>query len=350
MRNTVAQTFFLLAITLLGCSSDPPKPTPTEQSQDSHATLAEELPEIPSVAPVPAILPPIVARIDGSTTITREELERAVRANETKAGQVVPPQFRDLVYRRVLDQLIDFYLLLKESERRQVVTTTDEVESEIARVRSSYPTSQAFDEQLIEWGTSLETLREETRKDLLVAKTIEMELETVLEIEDETVRAFYDQHPGQFATGELVQASHILIGISPTASAIERRQSLETARALRDQAITNSADFADLARRHSTDEATANNGGDLGMIERGQTGESFESALFALEIDEISPVVESPFGFHIIKAGRRQTGTITPFPQVRTQIRSILLQQERQLVMSAFLSDLRKAGNVEILI
>ena len=177
-----------------------------------------------------------------------------------------------------------------------------------------------------------------------------MELRTVLEIEDETVREFYNQHPGQFATGELVQASHILIGLSPTASAIERGQSLETARALRDQAITGNADFADLARRHSTDEATASNGGNLGMIERGQTGESFERALFSLELDEISPVVESQFGFHIIKAGRRQEGTITPFQEVRAQIRSILLQQERQLTMSSFLSYLRKAGNVEILI
>ena len=86
------------------------------------------------------------------------------------------------------------------------------------------------------------------------------------------------------------------------------------------------------------------------MIERGQTGESFERALFSLELDEISPIVESPFGFHIIKAGRRQEGTITPFQQVRTQIRNILLQQERQLRMSSFLSNLRKAGNVEILI
>ena len=312
--------------------------------------MAEDSPDIPSVTPVPSMLPPIVARINGSTTVTREELERAVRANETKAGQVVPPQFRDLVYRRVLDQLIDFYLLLEESEKRQIIATNDEVESEIARVRNSYPTPQTFDEQLEEWGTSLDTLREETRKDLMVAKTIEMELETALDIEDETAQAFYDQHPGQFTTGELVQASHILIGISPTASTIERGQSLQTATELRSQAITSNADFADLARRHSTDEATASNGGDLGMIERGQTGESFENALFSLEPDEISPVVESPFGFHIIKAGQRQKGTIAPFQQVRDQIRSILVQQERQLLMSSFLSNLRKAGNVEILI
>ncbi len=317
---------------------------------DAHAAEVAESHDIPSVTPVPAILPPIVARISGSTTVTREELERAVRANETKAGQVVPPQFRDLVYRRVLDQLIDFYLLLQEAERRQVIATADEVDSEIERVRSSYETPQAFEEKLEEWETSLETLREETRKDLLVAKTIEMELETALAIDDETVRAFYDQHPGQFSTGELVHASHILIGVSPTASEAERRQSSQTAKDLRIQIINNDADFADLARRYSTDEATANNGGELGMIERGQTGESFENALFALKSGEISPVVESPFGFHIIKAGQRQEGAITPFQRAQTQIRNILVQQKRQLLMSSFLSNLRKDGNVEILI
>ena len=177
-----------------------------------------------------------------------------------------------------------------------------------------------------------------------------MELETALDIEDETAQAFYDQHPRQFTTGELVQASHILIGISPTASTIERGQSLQTATELRSQAITSNADFADLARRHSTDEATASNGGDLGMIKRGQIGEPFESTLFSLNPGEISPVVESQFGFHIIKAGQRDEGTITPFPEARDHIRSILLQQERQLLMSSFLSNLRKAGNVEILI
>jgi len=335
---------------LSGCSSGEQDNTPVPVSQNAHAALPEDSPDISSVKPVPSMLPPIVARINGSTTVTREELERAVRANETKAGQVVPPQFRDQVYRRVLDQLIDFYLLLEESERRQVVATNDEVKSEIARVRNSYPTSQAFDEQLELWGTSLETLREETHKDLLVAKTIEMELEPALEIENEKVRAFYDQHPGQFATGELVQASHILIGIAPTAGATERRRSLETARELLDQIVASTAEFADLARQYSTDEATASNGGDLGMIERGQTGEPFESALFALQPGEISPVIESQFGFHIIKAGQRQEGTIAPFQLVREQIRSILLQQERQLLMSSFLSNLRKAGNVEILI
>ena len=61
-------------------------------------------------------------------------------------------------------------------------------------------------------------------------------------------------------------------------------------------------------------------------------------------------MVESPFGFHIIKAGQRQEGEITPFQQVSDQIRSMLLQQERQLLMSTFLADLRKDGNVEILI
>ena len=80
-----------------------------------------------------------------------------------------------------------------------------------------------------------------------------MELETALAIDDETVRAFYDQHPGQFSTGELVHASHILIGVSPTASEAERRQSSQTAKDLRIQIINNDADFADLARRYSTD-------------------------------------------------------------------------------------------------
>lgn len=348
----VSRIFVLLFSLGLGtCAPDIPADgvsTHTDTDEGEAATVPSDAPPLAEVVPVPAKLPAVVARINGSD-LTRDELERAIRAAETQAGQVVPPQFRDQVYRRVLDRLIDFHLLLQESRTREMVVDDAEVDAEIARIRDGYPTVEAFEQQLRDWNSSVDALGEETRKDLLITKTVETELVSTVALEDEAIRAFYHQHPGQFTGTEAMQASHILVGTSSNADSAARDQARGAAAALRERATATGADFAALAREHSTDEGTAANGGDLGLIERGQTVPPFEAALFALEPGEISDVVESPFGYHVIQAGERQEGGLVPFEQASQQIRGILVQQERQLLMSAFLARLREAGDVEIL-
>ena len=350
MHRTSYPLALLVSIGFGACAPDA---TPDAITTVSDASPAERKPAdvspISEVAPVPVELPAVVARING-TNVTREELERSVRSAETQARQVVPPQFRDQVYRRVLDRLIDFHLLLQESQKRELVVSDTEVDAEIARIRATYPTIEAFEQQLQDWDSSLYALRKETRRDLLVAKTVEMELVPAVALDDEVVRAFYEQHPDQFTGTEAMQASHILVGIPANADSAARKQARGAAVKIWEQAITAGADFAGLARKHSTDETTAADGGNLGFIERGQTVPPFEAALFALTPGEISEVVESPFGFHIIRAGEYLENSLVPFEQVREQILNILVRQERQLLMTEFLARLREAGNVEILI
>ena len=119
---------------------------------------------------------------------------------------------------------------------------------------------------------------------------------------------------------------------------------------LREKAITAGTNFSELARQHSTDESTAANGGDLGFIKRGQTVPQFEAALFELEPGKISEVVESPLGFHIVQAGERRDAELIPYEQARPQIRTMFVEQQRQLLMTGFLSRLRESATVEILI
>ena len=337
---------FALGISLAACSD---VDTPPESNGVAAAAAHSELPAPPTVQPVPAQLPIIVARVN-DVDIHRDELRRAVRAAETQARQVVPPQFRDQVYRRVLDRLVELHLLLQEATTRQIAVSPEEVEDEIARVSNSYPTIAAFEQQLSEWNSTLEALKEETRKDLLVAKTIEAELEPAITLDETAIEAFYEQHPGQFSSGKAIQASHILIGVEPAADVTVRQEARLIAEALRQQITNSSESFSDMARNHSTDETTAGNGGLLGFIERGQTAPAFEEALFGLQPQEISEVVESPFGFHIIKAGEKRDAAAIPYETAREQIRELLIQQEQQALMTEFLSRLRESAKVEILI
>ena len=325
-----------------GCGAAPPG------DAVEPAAAAADAPAPPAVEPVPAELPEVVARVD-AYEITRDELERAVRSAEIQAGQALPTQFRDSVYRAVLDRLVSFHLLLQEAERRGIAVDDAGVDARIETIRSRFPDEGAFEAQLDSWNTSLYILRGEARRDLLVERVLESAVLAGIEIDTESVRAFYDQHPAQFTERGGVRARHILIGVSPDASDAEKAEARERARALRVQA-ENGADFEALAREHSDDPGSAAQGGDLGLVVEGRTVPAFEAALFALEPGGLSDVVETPFGFHVIEMVERREDRLVPFEEAGGPIRDLLRQQEQQARTAAFIEELKAEHDVQILI
>ncbi len=303
---------------------------------------------LPTGNPVPHELPAIVARVN-THTITSDELERAVRSAEIKAGQALPPQFRDQVYRSVLDRLVSFHLLLQESETLSLSADNAAVAARIEIIRSSFPSDDAFETQLSGWETTLDALREETRRDLLVERVLASEVLPGIEVDVETAREFYELHTAQFTEGGGVRARHILIGISPDASDREKAKARGRADRLRRDA-EGGADFAELARTHSEDPASAANGGDLGVVVRGQTVPDFEAALFALEPGDLSEVIETPFGMHVIQMVEREAERTATFVEASVQIREFLIQQERQARTAAFIEELKEKSAIEIFI
>ena len=300
------------------------------------------------VEPVPAELPEVVARVD-AYSITRDELERAVRSAEIRAGQALPTPFRDSVYRAVLDRLVAFHLLLQESERRSIVVDDSAVDARVETIRSGFADDEDFEARLDSWNTSLPVLRDEARRDLLVERVLESAVFAGIKIESNAVRAFYEQHPAQFTDRGGVRARHILIAVSPDAAEADKTEARERARRLRLDA-EEGTDFEALAREHSDDTGSAANGGDLGLVAAGQTAPAFEAALFALEPGELSDVVETPFGFHVIQMVERRDDRVLPFEEARGPIGDLLLQQEQQARTAAFIDELKVRYDVRILI
>ena len=330
----------LLALVLTcGCVSEPE--TPAEPRPDPTTTQ-------PPVDPVPTALPEVVARVD-RYDITRDELERAVRSAEIQAGQALPTQFRDQVYRTILDRLVSFHLLVYESETRRILIDEATVDARIAEIQSGFPSPEAFDDQLASWNTSRDRLRDETKRDLLVERVLESAVYQDLNIDADTVRGFYEQHVDQFTENGGVRARHILIGASPDAESTERAEARQRAEQLRLEA-EGGADFAELAQEHSEDPGSAANGGDLGLVVPGQTVTAFEEALFSLEPGKLSEVVETPFGFHVIQLTERLDARTVPFDEAHEQIRGFLVEQEQQARTTAFIEELKTKYAVEILI
>ena len=341
LRSNAAPGRWLLVLGLAaGCGAAPDVP--------EEPAAAPDAPAPPAVAPVPSELPEVVARV-GAHSITSEELERAVRSAEIQAGQALPTQFRDSVYRAVLDRLVAFHLLLQESEQRGIAVHDAEVEARVDTIRARFPDEEAFEAQLDSWDTSLYILRGEARRDLLVERVLESAVVAGIEIEPESVRAFYEQHPAQFTESGGVRARHILIGVGPDAAEPDKAEARERARRLHGE-VENGADFEALAREHSDDPGSAANGGDLGLVVEGRTVPAFEAALFALEPGELSDVVETPFGFHVIQMVERQEDRLVPFEEASGPIRDLLQQQEEQARTAAFIDELKARHEVRVLI
>jgi len=301
----------------------------------------------PAVKPVPAQLPEIIARVNG-TPLDRAELERAVRSLEGQAGGPVPAAKRDEIYRQLVDQLIALKLLSQECVARKIVIPDAEVESRVAEVKKPFPNEQAFSAALAERQMTLDKLKSEIRQQLQAMKVVETDIKPTVAVTDADVTDFYVKNPDKFQEPEAVRASHIMIRTPDVTDEAQKKKAKAEATAVLAE-IKKGGDFAALAKQHSQDAGSAANGGDLGFVPRGQTSPVFEQAAFALKPGQMSGVVESPFGYHIIKVAAHRDARTVPLQEVKPQVQEFLTQQQMQQKTEAYVTKLKAKAKIDVL-
>jgi peptidyl-prolyl cis-trans isomerase D len=160
------------------------------------------------------------------------------------------------------------------------------------------------------------------------AKFSAEDLLSKVEVSKEDVRKYYEGHQNDFGTPEERRASHILISVGATATQAEQDAAKAKAEQLLQQVRKNPAEFADLARKNSQDTGSAPNGGDLGFFGKGMMVKPFDDAVFALKVGEISGLVKSDFGYHIIKLVAIKPSRILPLDEAREGIFNKLREQK----------------------
>jgi len=337
---------FIVILVLTACSRDVPAAASSEPVAPQTALTAPTADSPP--APVPAELPEIVARVNGET-ISRADLESAVAELEARAGQPVPPDQRDRVFRGVLDQLIGYRLLKQESVSRKIDVPETEIDARIAEIRSQFPSEEVFAQTLESRKVTLAALRADAREGMQIDAMLRTELGSKTSVTPQQVTEFYEQNPGEFQQAERVRASHILVRIPEGADPAAKEQTRARAAEILKE-VKAGTDFAGLAKQHSEDPGSAPGGGDLGYFERGQMVGPFEDAAFSLAPAQTSDLVESPFGYHIIKVADKQASRTIPIADVRPQIQEYLEGRNREQQTEAFVGTLRAKGKVEIFI
>ena len=350
----MTRTITLLAlVAICACSKTPAgaatasAATPAQQPASAPPAGALLGPEPPK--PVPAQLPEVLARVNGET-VSKTDFDRAVSALEARNGGPVPPAQRDRIFRDVLDQLVDYKLLVQESRTRKIAATDAEVDERVKEIQKNFPSEDAFNQMLASRKTTIDQVRADIRQDITVQKLIANEITAdKTAVKPEQVTDFYAKNPDQFKQPERVRASHILIMVPEKADAATKA----AARAKADDILKEvkaGKDFAALAKEHSQDPGSAQNGGDLGFFQQGQMVGPFNDVAFKLAPGSVSDLVETQFGFHIIKVAEKQTGRTVPLEEVRPQLEQYLERQNREHQTDAFVNGLKAKGKVEILI
>jgi peptidyl-prolyl cis-trans isomerase C len=336
-----------LTMALVACKKAAPSPAPTV-GMASSATSPAGASAAVTIRPMPALLPAVLARVNGEA-IERWEFDNAVKRVEARAGGPVPPEKRDEVLRSLLDQLVAYHLLAQQSKTLKIEVPDTEVDARLADVKRGFPTEEAFRQSMTAQGITSDQLRAQTRMSLQVQKVIDAEVTTKVAVQDTEVNAFYQQNLERFKQGDTVHASHILIGLPQGATPAQKQEARVKAQAILKQ-VRGGADFATMAKAQSQDPGSAQNGGDLGFFPKGQMTPAFEEAAFKLKPGAVSNLVETPFGFHIIKVQDKRGPRTAPLEEVGGQIKEFLTQGQRETKLEQLVEVVKGKSKVEILV
>jgi peptidyl-prolyl cis-trans isomerase C len=360
LRKSLATASLLALLAAAGAcgKGDAPAAAATPTPSDEPQTAAAHAPVLPgspgaaaSASPGPAFdvgkLPAVVARVDGAAISKAELLERAnaMRAQMEQMGAPPPPASEEF-YRAMVDQLIGSKLLVAEAKRRGMMPSDAEVASNVERLRARGP--QELARQLAAQGITEAELRADMAQNLAIQKLVTTEVAPAVKVSEEDARRFYQQNPERMNRPAQIRVRHVLVGVAESAPPAQRQAARQKAEALLAR-LKGGEDFAAVARESSDDSGSRGEGGLLPWFSHGEMVPPFEKAAFALKRGETSDVVESPFGFHVLRLEDQRAGGTVPFEEARPQIEQWLSRQQGRELLDRKVAALRKAAKVEIL-
>lgn len=261
------------------------------------------------------------------------------------SGGITQPGTYKTIQEEVLEQLIVQELLWQEAQRREFVVSGDDVEQQLQKMKSGFDSEMAFHFKIKEGGFTEVTYREEIRQQRSAQRMLQEGIVPDIAISDEDVKKFYNENIERLSSPEQVRARHILI-IPKSDDDGGKRLAREKLTAVQ-KLLKGGTSFALVAMENS-EGSSAKGGGDLGFFGRGQMVPAFEEVAFALQPGEISDVVETQFGYHIIKVEEHREAQTVPVEEAADKIRDYLRQQRVRSEVETLLTELREEGEVEI--
>jgi peptidyl-prolyl cis-trans isomerase SurA len=354
----------LAALLALSHAADPAAaPPPAAAPAPAPAAPAAPRPAEAPAAPAPAAstgaaskkepgrtLNRVAAIVNGDVITLRDLEERAGLqwlqaqaepegpARERAQARALQGAFEALVAEKLLDAQV------KETG---VEATDAEIDSVIAETKQRFHLDdEALDRALASEGSNRQAYRLRVKRDLESYRVVQLRVRSRIKVTDDDVVNYYQQHPGEFASGQEIRVRHIFLPVpagSPAAAEAAARGKAEKALAR----VRAGEDFAAVARAVSQGPSAAD-GGDLGWLRRGVVQAEVERAAFALETGQVSGLVRTRTGWQILKVEARRGGEPRPFDQVKDEIRDKLTNDQADVLRQQYVAELKKDAFIDV--
>jgi len=292
-----------------------------------------------------------LAKFEGGK-VTQKELDKYLVFLKNQDPTSVPaetdPQYV-VLEQNIVDSLVVLKLLDTYGAKNGFAVTDAELSTEYDNLIKSYASKAAFEQDLAARKIDRQFLDEQMKSQILRDKIYAKVTENIAVTDAETQKYYEDNKETLFKVPDQVKVSHILIQFNiPAGETVTEAIKAEAKKKIDDVAsqLKNGADFAELAIKYSEDTASAPNGGDIGFISAGQTVPEFETAAFALEVGKVSDIVETTYGYHILKVTEKKAAYVQTYDEVKDTVKSYILSNKQMEEWQKFVYSLVDASKI----
>jgi parvulin-like peptidyl-prolyl isomerase len=288
-----------------------------------------------------------VAVVNG-VSLKERELERIVDELLPRAfyHQSVTPEKRAELRKKALDELIRRELYYQEAVRIGIKVSKSELKDGLENIKKRFKSKKEYQNALKQAGITEDDLKKDIERNLLINKFYQQEVLDISKVSDNELKEYYEKNKKDFLRPEAAHIRHILIKVEPTSTDEEKAKKKKEAGDILKRA-RQGEDFAELAYQYSADDWRVK-GGDLGLIHRGRLLPELEEVAFKLKPGEISDLIETTYGYHIIKMEEKLPPTQLGFDEIKDKLRKELEEKRKKEREENLLKTLKEKARIEV--
>ena len=286
----------------------------------------------------------VVAKVN-SEIITLSSVNERVELLKQKLGGDYQGSEEEILD-RALNAIVEEKLQLQEGKKRGLVVDDSAVEAAVKNIEQKNGLQEGQLAVMLESeGRSMESYKNHIRDQILVSKVVRFEMSSRVNISERRITKYYHNNQKDFWEPGKARVRHILILAEEGLSADKKKEKYLLVKSILRE-VKGGRDFAAAAKEYSED-ISASEGGDVGFVEKGKMVPEFENAVYRMKEGEISDIVETEYGYHIIKVDKVLAGRTLPLKDVKEKIQFILSSKKQKSAYEEWMNELRKSAFIE---
>lgn len=291
-----------------------------------------------------------IAAIVNDEIITYLELnnEYALALKEEEKLGTVSPDAAVKLKRQVLDSMVDKKLIKQKIKELNILVSDGEISQSVDEIkRQNKMTQEMLVSALLAQGITFDQYKLQMKEQMERLRLMSQEVKSKIQVGEREIKEYYDANLARYKEEPTYRARHIFLKVDKKASTEEIKKIMAKAADVMNEARSNN-DFAALAMKYSDDAGATKDGGDLGTFKKGDMLPEIESTVITMKPGEISELVTTPAGFHIIKLEERSEGKVKPFETVSASIEELLYKKKSEARFKQWAEDLKKNAIIDI--